>query len=149
MFKLPYNQIYQLKTTQVPEAPQITGHPPQYQHPAVISQQPGTGYPLQQQPGAGHPPQQPGSGYPSQQEPGAGYSPQQQPGASYPPQQPSAGYPPQQHPGASYPPQQQPGAGYPPPQQQYPPSYPGTENAPSFANSSNDYNKQPAFNPNA
>ena len=72
----------------------------------------------------------------------AGYPPQQQPAAVYPPQ----------HPGASYPPQQQPGAGYPPPQQQYsgyPPSYPGTENAPSFADSSNDYNKQSAFNPNA
>ena len=72
----------------------------------------------------------------------AGYPPQQQPAAVYPPQ----------HPGASYPPQQQPGAGYPPPQQQYsgyPPSYPGTENAPSFADSSNDYKKQPAFNPNA
>ena len=26
---------------------------------------------------------------------------------------------------------------------------PGAENAPSFANSSNDYNKQPAFSPNA
>ena len=139
---------------QVPEAPQNAGHPPQYQHPAVISQeqQPGPGYPLQQQPVTGYPPQQQqAAGYPPQQ-PGAGCPPQQQPGMSYPPQQqPGAGYPPQQQPGAAYPPQQQPGTGYPTQQQYpgYPPSYPGAENAPSFANSSNDFNKQPAFNPNA
>lgn len=62
-------------------------------------------------------------------------------------------YTPQQHPGTGYPPQQQdPGTGYPPQQQQYPgysPSYPGTEILLAFANSSNDNNKQPTFNPNA
>ena len=65
----------------------------------------------------------------------------QQSGAGYPPpQQPDNGYLLQQHPNAGYPPQQYPG---------YPPSYPGAVNEPSFADSSNDYNKQPAFNPNA
>ena len=127
---------------QIPEAPQNAGHPPEYQHPAVISQQ------------LGYPPQQPGNGFPVQQQPGADLHPSyQQVTAGYPPQQQSGtGYPQQQQTGAGYPPQKQPGAGYPPPQQQYPgypPSYPGTENAQSFANCSNDYNKQPAFNPNA
>ena len=81
---------------QVPEAPQNAGHPPQYQHPAVISQQPGASYPLQQQPGTGYPPQQ-AVGYPPQQQPGAGHLPQQQPTTGrHPQQQPGAGYLPQQ-----------------------------------------------------
>jgi len=129
----------------------------------LVPQQPqqiqGGAYPHQQT--TGQPPQQPqAAGYLPPQSQASGYAPPQPQAAGYPggypPPQPQAvaGYPPpQQQSAMGYPPQPQypqagpPTSGYP----QYPPPYsgPAMENAPPLATKSNDYNQQPAFNPNA